>query len=226
MVDELVLNPSATPAANNGAQADSASATAASLDGLPVVFDDTATSRLVGQAYRRPLRDGGEGPEMVVIPGGSFLMGSPESEDGHQSDEGPQRTVTIRSFAMGTTEVTFADYDRCTAAGVCEKADDQGWGRGTRPVINVNWDDATQYAKWLSEQTGKRYRLPTEAEWEYAARGGTTSAYWWGSEIGRNRANCGGCGSEWDAKQTAPVRSFAKNSFGLYEVSGNAWEWV
>ncbi len=180
-----------------------------------------------GQPYRRPLRSGGEGPEMVVLPGGRFVMGSPEREEGRYPDEGPQRDVTVRSFAMGVTEVTFADWDRCVSAGGCkQRPEDEGWRRGNRPVINVSWDDAQEYARWLSGETGRKYRLPSEAEWEYAARGGTSSAYWWGNEIGRNRANCVGCESRWDNKQTAPVKSFAANPFGLYDTAGNVWEWV
>ena len=96
-----------------------------------------------------------------------------------------------------------------------------GWGRGPQPVINVNWDDAQQYVAWLSRVTGQPYRLLTEAEWEYAARAGTTTAYYWGDEIGKGNANCDGCGSQWDTKQTAPVGSFAPNAFGLYDMAGN-----
>ena len=99
-------------------------------------------------------------------------------------------------------------------------------GRGTQPVINVTWDDAQQYVAWFSKMTGKPYRLLSEAEWEYAARAGTTTAYSWGDEIGKGNANCNGCGSEWDGRQTAPVGSFAPNQFGLYDMHGNVWEWV
>ena len=97
---------------------------------------------------------------------------------------------------------------------------------GRRPVIKITWHQATDYAKWLSEQTGKRYRLPTEAEWEYAARAGTKSRYWWGNNLIKGMANCNGCGSDWDNKQTAPVGSFKPNPFGLYDTSGNVMEWV
>ncbi len=100
------------------------------------------------------------------------------------------------------------------------------WGRDTRPVINVSWTDAREYAAWLSRKTGKQYRLPSEAEWEYAARAGSTTAYSWGPAIGRGNANCNGCGSQWDDKQTAPVGRFAANRFGLHDMHGNVWEWV
>ena len=146
-------------------------------------------------------------PEMVVVPAGEFMMGS---NDG-QADEKPVHKVTIaKPFAVGKFEVTFAEWDACVAAGGCKhKPDDEGWGRGKRPVINVSWDDITkEYLPWLSRKTGKTYRLLTEAEWEYAARAGSRAKYAWGDEIGKNSANCDGCGSHWDNKQTAPVGSF------------------
>ena len=103
---------------------------------------------------------------------------------------------------------------------------DSGFGRGTKPVINVNWDDAQQYVAWFSKMTGQPYRLLTEAEWEYAARAGTTTAYSWGDEIGKGNANCNGCGSKWDNRETSPVGSFKPNAFGLYDMHGNVWQWV
>jgi formylglycine-generating enzyme required for sulfatase activity len=93
-------------------------------------------------------------------------------------------------------------------------------------VIDVSWDDAVDYAQWLSELTGKEYRLPTEAEWEYAARAGTTTVYWWGEEVGSNKANCSDCDNQWDGRQPAPVGSFEPNAFGLYDTAGNVWEWT
>ena len=112
--------------------------------------------------------------------------------------------------------------------------EDEGWGRGSRPVIHVSWDDAKAYAEWLSKKTGESYRLPSEAEWEYAARAGSTTKYHWGNDIGRNKANCSGrsrkpgsrCGSQWDALSTAPVGSFQPNRFGLFDMHGNVVEWV
>jgi formylglycine-generating enzyme required for sulfatase activity len=175
-------------------------------------------------------RDCPDCPEMVVAPAGSFLMGSNEGSP----RETPTHKVTIaKPFAVGKFDVTFAEWDACIMAGGCKhKPDDQGWGRGTRPVINVSWDDATkEYLPWLSRKTGKRYRLLTEAEWDYAARGETDGAgdhtfYSWGNDIGRNQANCIGCGSQWDNKQTAPVGSFAPNAYGLYDMHGNVYQWV
>jgi formylglycine-generating enzyme required for sulfatase activity len=164
---------------------------------------------------------------MVVIPAGSFLMGSPAGEKGREADEGPQHRVRIaKSFALGKYEVTFAEYDACVAAGGCSKRADQGWGRGRRPAINVSWNDAQTYVKWLSARTGQTYRLPSEAEWEYAARAGTQTRYAWGNDLGKNRANCYSCGSRWDAERTAPVGSFAANRWGLHDMHGNVWEWT
>jgi formylglycine-generating enzyme required for sulfatase activity len=166
-------------------------------------------------------------PALVVVRAGKFSMGSPEGDKDHSRDEGPQHEVTIaKPFAVGKTEVTFAEWDACVAAGGCQKAPDSGWGRGDRPAINVSWDDAKQYVAWLSRITGKEYRLLSEAEWEYAARAGTTTTYSWGDDIGKGNANCDGCGSQWDNRQTAPVGSFKPNAFGLHDMHGNVWEWV
>ena len=176
----------------------------------------------VGSSFRDMLSAGGEGPEMVVIPAGSFRMG--DLSGAGYDDEKPVHEVAIaRPFALSKYEVTFADYDRFTHPN---KVDDEGWGRGRRPVINVSWDDANEYAAWLSAETGKRYRLATEAEWEYAARAGSTTEYSWGNDIGSNRANCHNdyCGDRWD--YTAPAGSFSANAWGLHDMHGNVWEWV
>jgi formylglycine-generating enzyme required for sulfatase activity len=167
-------------------------------------------------------------PKMVVVPAGSFVMGSPAKENGRYPDEGPQHPVTIvNPLAVSASEITFDEWDTCVAYGDCA-ADitDARWGRGQLPVINVTWDHAQQYLAWLSKITGKPYRLLTEAEYEYAARGGTQTAYPWGEEIGKNNANCNGCGSRWDDNQTAPVGSFSANAFALYDMVGNVFEWV
>jgi formylglycine-generating enzyme required for sulfatase activity len=168
-------------------------------------------------------------PEMMVVSAGSFTMGSPTTEPEHAADEGPQHLVTIaRPFAVGRFEVTFDEWDACAVDGGCNgyKPSDEGWGRGRRPVINVSWDDAGTYVDWLSKKTGKLYRLLSEAEYEYATRAGTQTAYPWGSSVGTKNANCHACGSQWDAKQTAPVGSFAANGFGLYDMVGNVRQWT
>ena len=166
------------------------------------------------EAFRDSLRDGGQGPAMVVLPTGRFRMG--DLDGSGNSNERPVRTVTIsHRIAMGKYTITFEEYDQFVASTDAERPADEGWGRGSRPVINVNWLEAKAYAAWLSEQTGKRYRLPSEAEWEYAARAGTETAYSWGDEIGVNRANGHDSGSEWSHQRTSPVGSFAPNDFGL-----------
>ena len=167
-------------------------------------------------------------PEMVVIAAGSFMMGSPPTEQGRFDNEGPQHPVAIgKPFAVSKFAVTFDQWEICVADGDCpEGISDSGFGRGQQPVINVTWADAQRYVAWLSKMTGKPYRLLTEAEYEYATRAGSQTIYPWGDEIGKNNAVCIGCGSKWDNKQTAPAGSFAANGFGLYGMVGSIWEWV
>jgi formylglycine-generating enzyme required for sulfatase activity len=184
-----------------------------------------------GQTFRECAKDC---PEMVVVPAGEFMMGSPPTEKDRMPDEDPQHRVTIAApFAVSKYDVTFIDWDACVSAGGCPRegrAGDVDWGRDTRPVIYVSWDDAQQYVAWLSRMTGKPYRLLSDAEFEYAARAGTQTTYPWGDDIGTNNANCVGCGSQWTGSagtwQTAPVGSFAANRFGLYDMVGNVWKWV
>lgn len=164
-------------------------------------------------------------PEMTVLAAGAFMMGSPDGAGGF--DEYPAHKVTIRAqFAVSRFEATFDNWDACVASGGCNlRPEDNGWGRGSQPVTNVSWSDISEYFAWLSKHTGHSYRLLTEAEWEYAARGGTTTAYAWGDDAGHGRANCKGCGSVWDQLQPAPVGSFQPNAFGLYDMLGNVAEW-
>jgi formylglycine-generating enzyme required for sulfatase activity len=178
-----------------------------------------------GQVFRDRLKSGRDGPEMVVIPGRKFRMGDIQGVGG--KDEQPVHEVVIKKpFAVSQYEITFDQYDEFAKATGRKLPDDEGFGRGRQPVIYVSWNDAVAYARWLSQQTGKHYRLPTEAEWEYAARGGTETTYWWGNEMKQGLANCIGCGSRWDNKQTAPVGSFKPNPVGLYDTTGNVSEWV
>lgn len=173
-------------------------------------------------------------PEMVVIPAGNFTMGSPASEAARRDDEGPQHQVRIsRPFAAGKYEVTFDDWDACVREGGCGyKPDDFPWGRGRRPVFNVSWQDANKYAEWLSRKTGKNYRLLTEAEWEYVARAGTTTAFSFGNRITPTQANYDArvsyAGSPTRARGLGllPVGSNAPNNFGLHDVHGNVSEWT
>ena len=181
-------------------------------------------------------------PEMVVIPAGEFLMGSPASEDGRFDNEGPQHWVAVSSFALGVTEVTFDEWEACVRGGGCNgyRPYDEGWGRGSRPVIHVNWNDAQAYVRWLSRETGESYRLPSEAEWEYAARGGAPTSRYWGDS---SSSQCGHAnGADAAAKRvysavtaaacndgavyTAPAGSYSSNAFGLFDVLGNVLEWT
>jgi formylglycine-generating enzyme required for sulfatase activity len=164
-------------------------------------------------------------PEIVVVPAGQFTMGSPLDEYGRHDREGPQHKVAFAEpFAVSKFEVTFDDWDACVAYGNCPRAVDSGWGRGRQPVINVTWDEAQRYVAWLSKMTGKPYRLLSEAEWEYAARAGTQTAYSWGN-WDENKANCNGCSSI-SPEHTTLVGSFAANAFGVHDMHGNVWEWV
>jgi formylglycine-generating enzyme required for sulfatase activity len=157
---------------------------------------------------------------MIVMPAGKFTMGEKQQ----------QHEVTIAGpFAVSQFPVTFDQWDACVAGGGCDdyRPSDVGWGRSTRPVINVSWQDAQNYVDWLNRMTGtKSYRLLSEAEFEYAARAGSTTPYPWGDDIGGNNANCDGCKSAWDGKRTSPVGSFAANKFGLFGMQGNVWQWV
>ena len=182
--------------------------------------------------FRDRLRDGSDGPAMIVIPAGEFWIGSPESEEGRSNDERRHRVKIEQPFAIGQYAVTFDEYDHFCAATWKEKPDDAGWGRGNRPVINVSWRDALDYTEWLSAQTGQVYRLPTEAEWEYAARAGTETAFWWGNSITTDQANYDGNYTYRSGpkgvyrKKTVPVDQFQPNPWGLYQVHGNTWEWT
>lgn len=160
---------------------------------------------------------------MVDIPTGSFQMGSNEGEP----RERPVHAVQIwKAFSLGQNEVTFAQYDRFAEETGIEKPDDAGFGRGSRPVINVGWTEAQAFIQWLNQRTGEKFRLPSESEWEYAARAGTSTRYSWGDEVGSSRANCNGCGGQWNGQSTAPVSSYSANDFGLFDMHGNVWEWV
>jgi formylglycine-generating enzyme required for sulfatase activity len=203
----------------------------------------------VPKSFRDKLQQGGLGPEMVVIPAGEFRMGSPKDEPKRDSDEGPQHSVKLaQSFALARYELSFAEYDayvdslssgKTQAAASCakrevKKPEDRGWGRGQRPVINVGWEEAQCYAAWLSEQTGQAYRLPTEAEWEYAARAGTRTPFSTGDCIHTDQANYDGnydyqdCGAKTGVylRKTQTVGSYPPNPWGLHDMHGNVWEWT
>ncbi len=175
-----------------------------------------------GQTFRDPLKSGGEGPLMTVIPIGHFLMGSSDDESGRSGDEGPQHEVIItQPFALGVYTVTFAEYDRFCQATSRKKPDAENWGRGEQPVIRTSWRDAQAYCDWLSQKTQHGYHLPSESEWEYACRAGTKTPFYTGEKINSNQANFNN-----KHGRTLPVGSFAPNAFGLYDMHGNIWEWI
>ena len=184
-----------------------------------------ALAQARAQAAIRPTRVTPEGGvELVLIPGGAFLMGSPASDDEGYEDERPAHDVRVPAFYLGRHPVTNEEYGRFLKANP-EVEEPSFWGerqlnQARQPVVGVSWEDAQRFAEWAGG------RLPSEAEWEYAARAGTTTRYWWGDEVGKDNANCAGCGSQWDGKQTAPVGSFQPNGFGLHDMLGNVWEWV
>jgi serine/threonine-protein kinase PpkA len=181
---------------------------------------------LPGESFTDDLAGGDSGPELVVIPPGRFVMGKRG-----EAEFSPVREVTIeRKLAVSKYEVTFAAYEKFVHASGSSLPDDQGWGRGSHPVINVSWEDAVAYTAWLSKQTGHRYRLPSESEWEYLARAGTDGNYWWGDQDAAGMANCKrGCNSDYTGlftAKTAPVGSFNANPFHLHDTAGNIAEWV
>jgi formylglycine-generating enzyme required for sulfatase activity len=168
-------------------------------------------------------RDAPSAPELGMIPVGEFMMGSPEGEEGRFEAEGPQHRVTIgQRFAIGRYPVTFDEYDRFCEAKRGKKPADEGWGRARRPVINVSWDDAQAYISWLSQETGRIYRLASEAEWEYACRAGTTTRYSFGDAITSEDANHADSG----LGRTSEVGAHPANPWGLHDMHGNVWEWV
>ena len=160
-------------------------------------------------------------PEMINIPTGSFLMGSPKDETEREGNEGPQHNVQLSAFKMARDVVTFDEYERYCQATDCKPPSDQKWGRGTRPVINVSWDDAMDYIHWLNDKTGETFCLPTEAQWEYASRAGSTAPYWTGQRIGHHQANFGSR----RGKTVAVDQLEATNPWGLRHMHGNVWEW-
>lgn len=204
------------------------------LIALPIVVLSTSSP----QAMSNPnpgdvFRDCETCPELVVVPSGIFIMGL----KGTRKTSKPAHRVNMaKSFAIGRYEITFQQWQACRDGGGCKHSpDDHNWGKSNRPVINITWHQAKNYTRWLSKLTGNTYRLPTESEWEYAARGGTTTIFWWGNKVGSSNANCRDCVSRecCSAKVrsccshgTLPVGSFKPNPYGLHDTAANVFEWV
>ncbi|HEX3208963.1 MAG TPA: SUMF1/EgtB/PvdO family nonheme iron enzyme, partial [Geminicoccaceae bacterium] len=162
-------------------------------------------------------------PEMVRIPAGSFVMGS---ASGHWSEKPALRVTIAKPFALGRYVLTAGQWQACVDAGACPSLPQMQGAAPKTPVHNVSWNEVQGYLKWLRQTTGQPYRLPSEAEWEYAARAGTKTRYWWGEAIGVNNADCNGCGGQWNRKTPTEVGAYAANPFGLYDMSGGVMEWV
>lgn len=169
------------------------------------------------------LKDCADCPDLIALPAGTFTMGSNSSDP----SERPAHRVSIaKPFAIGKYEVTVGQWDACVQAGGCPHLNNGSDRPKKTPVRDVSWDDAQQYVKWLTKSTGKHYRLPTESEWEYAARAGTTTRFWWGEQMSKGKADCKDCGAPWQQQGPTEVGSFAPNPWGLYDTSGSVWEWV
>ncbi|SIS99374.1 SUMF1/EgtB/PvdO family nonheme iron enzyme [Neptunomonas antarctica] len=175
--------------------------------------------------FQDSLTSGEFGPQMISLPAGQFQMGDLNNR-GDDNEKPVQTILLARTFALSRLEITFEQYDHFATLTGRKLPNDEGWGRGLQPVVNVSWQDATAYVKWLAAETGQGYRLPSEAEWEYAARSGTASAFWWGNELTPGRAICDECGTLWDGKKPAPVGSLPANPWGLHDLNGNVDEWV
>lgn len=184
----------------------------------------SATAPLAAPEVFRDSPSGGQGPEMVWIPEGSFLMGS--TRTAAAADESPRHQVAVKRFAMSRHEVTHAEYAPFARATGRSLGNGSARTDDRTPVVLVTWNDAVAYTRWLAQATGHRYRLATEAEWEYAAAAGTQTPYWWGYQMEEGKAHCYGCGSDLTAYQPAPVGSFKANPFGLRDTAGNVLEWV
>jgi len=188
---------------------------------MAVAWQSAAHAKVV---LDTPFQDCELCPTVIKIPAGRFIMGTDEE----RPEFGPAHDVAIRRpFAIAVTETTFEQYAACVKAGACLGGqDDHSWGRGRQPLINVTWQDSVDYTLWLSSLTGQVYRLPSEAEWEYAARSGSVNAYPWGDEPDSGRANCRNCGTRWSGIGPAPVASLPPNAFSLHDMHGNLSEWV
>jgi formylglycine-generating enzyme required for sulfatase activity len=196
---------------------------AAPVQGDPALAANTRGS-LPGSEFSDSLSSGSRGPTLVVVPADSFDMGSGGSSG--NTDERPRHAVNVRKFAISKHEITFQEYNRFAAATGRARPDNQGLDRASYPVFYVSWDDANEYTRWLSRQTGQRYNLPSESQWEYAAGTGSRAIYWWGYEDIADRAHCFGCSPGLDPSSPTRIGSFEPNKFGIHDTAGNVAEWV
>jgi formylglycine-generating enzyme required for sulfatase activity len=203
----------------------------ATLTLLALFAGGTLHAQTLGSVFSDALPQGKQGPQMVVVPAGRYLMGDHSGRGNY--NERPLTPIEIRQpFAIGRYEISFADWQQYAEATATPMPDNEGWGLSAqRPVINVSWHQAVAYSQWLSKVSGQRYRLPTEAEWEYAARAGSDSYYWWGEQLDspetQPRAHCRGCAtSRLIQNKTERIGQFTANAFGLYDTAGNVWEWT
>jgi formylglycine-generating enzyme required for sulfatase activity len=169
------------------------------------------------------IRDCQSCPALVALPAGTFTMGNNASDP----SERPVHQVTLDApFAIGKFEITVQQWNACVTANGCPRVEQAPGTSPSAPMRDVSWDDAQQYVKWLGLISGQPYRLPTEAEWEFAARGGTATPYWWGQQMAKGKANCKECGQPWSSDRPANAGSFPANPYGLHDTSGSVWEWV
>jgi formylglycine-generating enzyme required for sulfatase activity len=214
---------SAAPAAKAKSRAEKPAPKAAEAKSKAIPAAPVSSGSSASGSGTSELQDCPNCPMLVSLPAGEFIMGSNTDDP----SEKPAHKVTIGTpFAIGKLEVTVDQWNACVAAGACPREASAANRAKNTPVRDVSWDDAQQYVKWLSSSTGKPYRLPTEAEWEYATRGGTASRFWWGDKMKAGTANCKECGEPWSQDGPANVGSFAANPNGLFDVNGSVWEWV
>jgi formylglycine-generating enzyme required for sulfatase activity len=212
--------PSAPPASSPRPPAEKA---VAASTVPPPAQASVAVAKPAGATGKSEIRDCPTCPAMIALPGGAFAMGSISGD----MEERPSHRVNVaQPFAIGAYEVTIEQWNACVDAAGCPRIEVEGNGSRTAPMRNISWDDAQAYVKWLAKKTGKAYRLPTEAEWEYAERGGTTTQYWWGNEMRKGYADCKDCGEPWNKDSPLNTGSFAANPFGLFDMNGSVWEWV
>jgi len=222
--EEAVIIEEVEPAITEPEPPVTADETVMESESPPVPAAEIPAVAKVEKSFTDTLKDGGTGPEMIWIPAGTFAMGSPSTST--NADERPQHTVKLKKFSISKYEITFSEYDKFAKATGRKIPDNLYMDRATTPVIFVSWDDAYNYTRWLAEQTGKKYRLASEAEWEYATSGGQKSPFWWGFSEEVAKAHCFTCESQFDPRKPTKTGTFEPNQFGVYDTAGNVAEWV